>query len=123
MSSSLVLKGKNPHALDSWVFYYQNAGGNRDNIKIEINYSMRCHVLPIHQTEVKIDVLDTGIKINALAPVELFGSKIKALLERTAARDLYDIYNMIPEVKAFLHELLMLTERKTTFLHAFANGV
>lgn len=182
-------KGKNPHALDSWVFYYQNAGGNRDNIKIEINYSMRCHILPIHQTEVKIDVLDTGIKINALAPVELFGSKIKALLERTAARDLYDIYNMIrfrvfdkgemtmlrkcvlfykavgstgdfheeisldsidrlnftkirqtllpvlrkgesidlalikSEVKAFLHELLTLTERETTFLYAFANGV
>ncbi len=27
------------------------------------------------------------------------------------------------EVKAFLHELLTLTERETTFLHAFANGV
>ena len=35
---------KNPHSLDSWVFYYLNAGGNRDNIKIEINYSMRQHV-------------------------------------------------------------------------------
>lgn len=56
---------------------------------------MCCHIIPIYQTEVKIDVRNTGIKINALAPVELFGSKIKALLERTAARDLYDIYNMI----------------------------
>lgn len=181
-------KGKNPHALDSWVFFYQNAGGNRDNIKIEINYSMRCHIFPIHQTAIKLDVLDTGVKVNALASVELFGSKIKALLERTAARDLYDIHNMIlfsvfdkgemtmlrkcvlfykavgstgdfheeisldsidrlnftkirqtllpvlrkgedidlafmkPEVKAFLSELLMLTEQETTFLHAFAKG-
>ena len=27
---------KNPHSLDSWVFFYQNAAGNRDNIKVEI---------------------------------------------------------------------------------------
>lgn len=29
---------KSPHTLDSWVFGYINAGGNPDNIKIEINY-------------------------------------------------------------------------------------
>ena len=36
---------KNTHALDSWVFSYLNTGGNRDNIKIEINYMMRAHIL------------------------------------------------------------------------------
>ena len=36
---------KNPHSLDSWAFYYQNVVGNKDNIKIEINYSMREHIL------------------------------------------------------------------------------
>jgi len=25
---------KNPHSLDSWVFYFQNAAGNRDSISI-----------------------------------------------------------------------------------------
>jgi len=33
-------KSKRPHSLDSWVYEYINGGGNRDNIKIEINYSM-----------------------------------------------------------------------------------
>ena len=66
---------KNPHSLDSWVFIYQNAGGNRDNIKIEINYSMRQHIYA--------------------APIELFGSKIKALIERHTCRDLYDVYNLL----------------------------
>jgi len=28
---------KNPHSLDSWVFYFQNSVGNKDNIKIEVN--------------------------------------------------------------------------------------
>lgn len=34
-------KTKNPHSLDSWVYYYVGASGNRDGIKIEINYSLR----------------------------------------------------------------------------------
>ena len=38
-------KTKNPHSLDSWVYDYMGASGNRDNIKIEINYSLRSHVL------------------------------------------------------------------------------
>ena len=29
---------KTRHSLDSWVYSYTNAGGNIDNIKIEINY-------------------------------------------------------------------------------------
>ena len=39
---------KNPHSLDSWAFYYQNAANNKDNIKIEINYSMRHHIYPVN---------------------------------------------------------------------------
>ncbi len=85
---------KNPHSLDSWAFYYQNAGGNKDNIKIEINYSMRNHIyLPV---KVKTSIaFFPSVEIQALAPLELFGSKIKALIERTAARDLYDVANML----------------------------
>ena len=90
---------KNPHSLDSWVFYYQNVGGNRDNIKIEINYSMRQHILIPQARITNISFLD-NILINTLEPVELFGSKIKALIERHTCRDLYDVYNLLH------HELL-----------------
>lgn len=90
---------KNPHSLDSWVFYYQNVGGNRDNIKIEINYSMRQHILIPQARITNISFLD-NILINTLDPVELFGSKIKALIERHTCRDLYDVYNLLH------HELL-----------------
>ena len=85
---------KNPHSLDSWAFYYQNAANNRDNIKIEINYSMRHHIYPVNITQTKVEFLPSA-EIRAIYPIELFGSKIKALIERTAARDLYDVYNMI----------------------------
>lgn len=34
------------HSLDAFQYNYMNAAGNKDIIKIEINYSLRSHVLP-----------------------------------------------------------------------------
>ena len=61
-------KSKSYHSLDSFVVNYINAGGMKDNIKIEINYSLRSH---------------------------LFAAKINALLSRAMPRDLYDVSNMV----------------------------
>lgn len=108
---------RNPHALDSWVFYYQNAGGNRDNIKLELNYSMRSHILPVQERRITAPFIVDGPLIRTLAPVELFGSKIKALLERTAPRDLYDIYNMIRS-DLFDENMLSLLRKCTLFYRA-----
>lgn len=47
-------KSKNYHALDSFVYEYVNCGGAKDNLKIEINYMLRCHVLPVTRREVKL---------------------------------------------------------------------
>jgi hypothetical protein len=77
------------------VFHYQNTGGNKDNIKIEINYSMRHHILPTVKRKINANILHTDFEVRTLATLELFGSKIKALIERTAPRDLYDIHNML----------------------------
>ena len=50
---SLSLKSKQYHALDSFVYEYINAGGMKDNLKIEINYMLRCHVLPVSRRLVR----------------------------------------------------------------------
>ncbi len=88
-------KSKFPHALDSFVFTYTNCGGVKDNIKVEINYSLRAHILPTER--VKADVSGQTVEVCRLAKIELFASKIVALLSRTAPRDLYDIHNMIKQ--------------------------
>lgn len=98
---SLSPSTKNPHSLDSWVFFYHNSAGNRDNIKIEINYSMRQHIFIPQKREIRVSFL-SNINIRTLHPIELFGSKIKALIERHTCRDLYDVYNL-------LHSDLILT--------------
>ena len=88
-------KTKNPHSLDSWVYDYMGASGNRDNIKIEINYSLRSHVLEAEERPIITEHFTSEYKVKSLAPIEIYGSKINALLSRAAARDLYDTRNMI----------------------------
>jgi predicted nucleotidyltransferase component of viral defense system len=86
---------KNPHSLDSWVFYFQNSVGNKDSIRIEINYSMRNHLFPIEKKKINLDFLNIECEVNTLSVLELFGTKIKALIERAAVRDLFDVQNML----------------------------
>lgn len=112
-------KGKNPHSLDSWVFRYINSAGNKDNIKVEINYSMRAHILPIIDMSIQTDLMERSFDIRVLSPLELFGTKINALVGRTAARDLYDIDNMVYFGTFDESELPML---KKCFLFYFAVG-
>ncbi len=83
------------HSLDSYSLVYENTGGNSDTIKIEINYSLRTHILPYEIRSILADVLEKKSLIKILAPVELYASKINALLNRAAARDLYDVSQMI----------------------------
>ena len=91
----LSTKSKNYHALDSFVYEYVNCGGVKDNIKIEINYMLRCHVLPVARRTVKLPWNEEKLTVLSVAPLEIFASKTVALFSRTAPRDLYDMYNMV----------------------------
>lgn len=88
-------KSKQYHALDSFVYEYSNSGGMKDNIKVEINYMLRCHVLETEQRHFESSWEPIGVSILSVAPIEIFASKIVALINRTAPRDLYDIYNLV----------------------------
>ena len=90
----LMPRSKSPFSVDSWVFQYDNVMGNFDNIKVEINYSMRCHLLPPEICSIQLKPF-SGTQVRTLSSVELYASKTKALLERGAARDLFDVHNMI----------------------------
>lgn len=105
---------KSPHTLDSWVFHYTNAAGNNDGIKIEINYSDRCHILPSVDTNVTIPFLN-GVVVRSLAPIELFATKINALIGRGAARDIYDVHNMISRNVFTTKDELDLLRKATVF--------
>lgn len=88
-------RSKSRHSLDSWVYSYTNTGGNADNIKIEINYSLRAHIFDSVLRPVVTILTETELKVKTLVPSELFASKLNALINRAAVRDLYDINNLI----------------------------
>ncbi len=88
-------KSKNVYALDSIVAEYVDIKGNIDNIKIEINYMSRVHILETKKLEVSTDVFkDMHLTIHCLNPIEIYAAKICALLDRTTARDLFDVYTL-----------------------------
>lgn len=90
-----VEKSKNVYALDSIVAEYVDIKGNTDNIKIEINYMNRVHILETKKLKVSTDVFkDKDIIIHCLNPIEIYAAKICALLDRTTARDLFDVYTL-----------------------------
>lgn len=85
------------HSLDAFHFTYVNAAGNRDMIKIEINYSLRTHVLPAEERLFISDAFGEPIQVRTVAAMEVFAAKTNALMSRAAARDLYDFCNMIDQ--------------------------
>ena len=90
-----IEKSKNVYALDSIVAEYVDIKGNIDNIKIEINYMNRVHILETKKLEVCTDVFnDKHLTIHCLNPIEIYATKICALLDRTTARDLFDVYTL-----------------------------
>ena len=91
---SLSLKSKQYHALDSFVFEYVNSGGMKDNLKIEINYMLRCHVFPVSRRDVCLPWNEDKITVLSVDPMEIFSAKAVALINRSAARDLYDMFNL-----------------------------
>jgi len=87
-------RSKFVHTLDSYVYSYRTLSNSNDILKIEINYSDRCHILDIDEAYSSAKLGKT-ITIRKLSDAELIGSKLSALLGRTTPRDVYDFYNLI----------------------------
>ena len=85
------------HSLDAFHYNYINAAGNRDMIKIEINYSLRTHVFQAEERCLLTDAFGEPISVNTVAVAEIFAAKANALMSRAAARDLYDFCNMVDQ--------------------------
>lgn len=55
----------------------------------------RVHILETKKLEVSTDVFkDKHLTIHCLNPIEIYAAKICALLDRTTARDLFDVYTL-----------------------------
>lgn len=98
-------KPRGHFALDSLLLSYLATSGNKDNIKLEINYIDRAHILPLEMREVKTALADHNINVLTLNPIEIYASKAVALFSRTTPRDLYDVYTMLEKGVLFDYDL------------------
>ncbi len=90
-----IAEARDSFALTSVVFNYTNSAGNRDNIKVEINFLDRCHILPLKKKKILTKSIVENFNVLTLNTTELYASKINALLSRGTPRDLYDVNAMI----------------------------
>jgi predicted nucleotidyltransferase component of viral defense system len=111
---SISDKSKYSHILDSYVLEYTNLDGNNDNIKLELNYINRVMIHKPIEYNVHSSIFGS-LRVLALDKVELYASKIAALIGRTTARDIYDVYNMIHDQQIKTSEIDEL--RKNTILY------
>jgi len=119
----LLPNSKEHHALHSMIYGYSNTAGMNDNIKIEINYSLRNHIFTPTLRKINANGLFKDFETLCLINTELFGSKIKALLDRTTPRDLYDIDNMIYNTIFSGEDELKLLRKSVVFYMAIGNKV
>nr|WAI02816.1 MAG: nucleotidyl transferase AbiEii/AbiGii toxin family protein [Candidatus Methanoperedens sp.] len=82
------------YALLQYNLKYTNNAGNIDRIKVEINFMERIPVFEV--AEKKISIFDIPeFKVRTYRLEELFATKIRALLTRSAPRDMFDIYILL----------------------------
>lgn len=108
------------HALNSIKATYINAGGNLDNIKIEINYMLRVHIYEPVIVKTKKYGLIGEVETRTVDPVEIFGSKLVALMTRSTPRDLYDFFYMI-NANIFNEEEIKKFKKCAVFYRAISN--
>ena len=91
------------YAIHQTELYYQSATGNRDKIKLDINCLSRCHVYePVVRETRNPFRLEDVFQVRMYSEYELFGAKLKALLERNTPRDIFDAYTL--EQKGLYHD-------------------
>jgi predicted nucleotidyltransferase component of viral defense system len=79
------------HAGGKWRLRAPSAFGGNFTLEIDLNYLMRIPVLGLHAKRPFMLDEDYMFEFDSVSLEELFGGKIKALLERSAARDLFDV--------------------------------
>lgn len=100
------VKSYKPYALLQYHLGYRNSAGNLDRIKAEINFFNRT---PLFITEKRIFHNPFDINnfiVRTLRIEDLFGRKLRALMTRSTARDLYDVYQLFNNKISFENDVL-----------------
>lgn len=108
-------KSRFSYSLDAYLLQYVNAVGSNDYIKLELNYSNRVQILKPVNYEINSNIV-RSVHVLGLDKIELYGSKIAALIGRTTARDIFDVSEMISSQMIANNEIDMLRKCSIFYL-------
>lgn len=108
-----VQEGTQDHALVELYLNYRNHLGRDDRIEVETNLLMRVCVLPPTIRTAANIAREAECQFPVLAIEELMAGKLKALIERSHPRDLYDTYHFLKSQVP--HDARMLRKITTLF--------
>jgi len=92
--TGLRVEKRNPgeHANETWVLRYRSVVGPQDHVQIDVNFLMRVCLYGPESRVARFAAGPEPISFPVLTIEELMAGKAVALLDRAAARDLYDAY-------------------------------
>jgi len=82
------------HAGGKWRLRTASALGGTLTLEIDLNYLMRIPLFGVQELPAHSPDNDVATSFPVVSLEELYAGKIKALLERSAARDLYDTFQL-----------------------------
>lgn len=83
------------YALQHYDLWYENSAGNRDRVELEISFLKRVAFFPSVRRRFSHFFGFEQFEVPTLKPEELFGRKMKALVKRAIAKDLFDIHFLL----------------------------
>jgi predicted nucleotidyltransferase component of viral defense system len=84
-----VIQISDAHASSACLLSYRNERGSQDSLKLEVNYMYRASLGEAEEKNADLSFA-APLQFRLVSFPELVGGKLVALLDRTAARDLYD---------------------------------
>ena len=84
--------GVDDYALREWYLNFTNHANRPDRIQVEINFLMRACALPPQEMDAAPLGTADPCRYLVLRLEELFGGKLKAMIDRHHPRDLYDLF-------------------------------
>jgi predicted nucleotidyltransferase component of viral defense system len=89
-----VRRAPDEHAGGKWHLRYENAQGQGGNLEVDLNFLLRVHLEPIQMLDSHPIGSFQAKGIPVLDLHELAAGKLVALLDRSAARDIFDAANL-----------------------------
>ena len=86
-----IQRSREEHAGQKLYLQYDSVAGSRRRIEVDVNFLHRVTLVPARRRAVWTPKDDTPVKCLVMSPAEILAGKILALLDRAAARDLFDI--------------------------------